>query len=287
RGKQALIVPDEHVFDPILTTILPLYLACTRRLGKRSRPAIEYTRDSTPHARSPFISYRGQDVVRGVRGRTAPALSVLRTCFLFRQGCRCSSLLRFDPLEVFASWPGNPQQISHADLIKPREPCNPNPSQPIDSQSLSLEIWSSQSSTSSWPSLALEESSPKQAERRLQVQSIAHMYFYPTAVLALGASPKIQFAGDKSSLHWYCDLPLHCSVLCHDTLDMPCPCPALCLVGDKTCRAFYAPSSSRASFELRGVRIRIRLEQPSLASTKPAADKHHASNLTKILSANP
>ncbi|PKK51182.1 hypothetical protein CI102_2778 [Trichoderma harzianum] len=78
------------------------------------------------------------------------------------------------------------------------------------------------------------------------------MYFYPTAVLALGASPKIQFAGDKSSLHWYCDLPLHCSVLCHDTLDMPCPCPALCLVGDKTCRAFYAPSSSRASFELRG-----------------------------------
>ncbi|KAF3076454.1 hypothetical protein CFAM422_001665 [Trichoderma lentiforme] len=175
RGKQALIVPDEHVFDPILTTIQPLYLACTRRLGKRSRPAIEYTRDSTPHARSPwspFISYRGQDVVRGVRGRTAPALSVLRTCFLFRQGCRCSSLLRFDPLEVFASWPGNPQQISHADLIKPREPCNPSPSQPIDSQSLSLEIWSSQSSTSSWPSLALEESSPKQAERVLQVQSI-------------------------------------------------------------------------------------------------------------------
>ncbi|KAF3076448.1 hypothetical protein CFAM422_001663 [Trichoderma lentiforme] len=84
---------------------------------------------------------------------------------------------------------------------------------------------------------------------------------------------------------------------------MPCPCPAQCLVGDKTCRAFYAPSSSRASFELGGVskaqnpfnfasnmesvRIRIRLEQPSLASTKPAADKHHASNLAKILSANP
>lgn len=78
------------------------------------------------------------------------------------------------------------------------------------------------------------------------------MYFYLTAVLALGTSPKIRFAVDKSSLHWYCDLPLHCSELCHDTLDMPCPCPALCLVGDKTCRAFYAPSSSRASFQLRG-----------------------------------
>ncbi|KAL7783979.1 hypothetical protein V8C43DRAFT_293290 [Trichoderma afarasin] len=46
---------------------------------------------------------------------------------------------------------------------------------------------------------------------------------------------------------------------------MPCPCPAQCLVGDKTCRAFYAPSSSRASFELRGG-----FQKPRILPTLPA-----------------
>jgi hypothetical protein len=154
RSKQVLIAPDEHVFDPFLTTILSPYLACTRRWanGVAQRLNIPATASPTLGARSSATSrVKGKgknrlDRVASVAVQCviqlpqAPALSALRACFLFRQGCRSCSLLRFDPLEVFASWPGNPGRSATQTCKTSRalQPCNP--SQLIDGQSLSLEI---------------------------------------------------------------------------------------------------------------------------------------------------
>ena len=131
--------------------------------------------------------------------------------------------------------------------------------------------------------------------------------------VGLGASPERPiFAGDKSSLHWYCDLPLHCSVLCHDTRWTFLPVVMLCFcfeARDKACSAFRFQLSPRSVFFTRPFRLR-RLESLSQAlqasptrwqlrrkpdnesgshygTDVPALDKHPASNLTKMLSANP
>jgi hypothetical protein len=97
----------------------------------------------------------------------------------------------------------------------------------------------------------------------------------------------------------------HCIAPCCATTRWTCPARVLLYVWWVTRPAVLStrhplralPSSSGGvskaqnplnnASNMESVRIRIRLEQPSLASTKPAADKHHASNLTKILSANP
>ncbi|KAL7942643.1 hypothetical protein V8C42DRAFT_149359 [Trichoderma barbatum] len=248
----------KHVFDPFLTTTLsvPCMYSAVWTNGVAQQSNIPATARPTLRARSSATTEKGKKQVASVAVQCAiqltqaPPLSASRTCFLLGQGCSSS------PCSCSIPWRSLRHDLAtQADqplrLDKTREPCNPKPAHrrsisepdlsPPEKKRHRGQVWPwtrarqiaaacvcllSRTWSISLAVGAQVDNCLDQLGLRLPIWA-QHTCTSTRRRVGSGASPEIQFAGDKSLLHWYCDLQLHCSVLCHDTLDIPCPCHAV------------------------------------------------------------